>query len=375
MPDYSSTTGTTTPIFIPKPNETGDVKPGESYFLIKVVGAQAAFSGPIWERVDKLIITSQVSIDHPVLGGEPLRAIQRSRAVTRNGAVQLGLSPNLIKLVPATMKSVGVSIEFILDVHNRLNDLSGLINDDAFVAAASLAPGGAAIAKTIGGVAQKLIQTLFNADERKPILQFSGDFNIPTGDLKAGYYAIIGTRDESRPLPRPMPTLSVNNNELYVGGGVATQWSYVILEVKTVPVRTRDLNEGAAWDEKLRQAEAEAERATNDYGANTKDKERAWEVCRSFLKEAQTLILSDINYLRREADDIIKSGYARCREQIFGEQVAVTKSPPMRGSDSPKVDDSADRRLLGIAPDEDLADIRTRYARQVFESRKVLDQD
>jgi hypothetical protein len=121
-------TGTTAPIFIPHGPEPKTIRPGEDYFLVQIHSAQAAFTGPIWERIRQLIITSQVSLNHPNLGNEPLRAIQRSREVNRNRAEQLGLSPNLIKLVPASMTHVSISIEFILDKENRLHALGGLIN-------------------------------------------------------------------------------------------------------------------------------------------------------------------------------------------------------------------------------------------------------
>src|SRR6266700_5167388 len=69
----------------------------------------------------------------PTLGQESLRAIQRSREVQRGRAEQLGLTSNLIGLVPAVMSRISISIEFILDKENRLAVLGGLINDDSFL--------------------------------------------------------------------------------------------------------------------------------------------------------------------------------------------------------------------------------------------------
>jgi hypothetical protein len=201
--------GTTSPQFIPRDDGGKPIRPGEDYLLVQVHSAQAAFRGSIWERVRRLIVTSQVGLNHPILGTESLKAIQRSREVSRNHAEQLGLSPNLIKLIPAATTHVSVSIEFILDKENRLQALAGLINDDSFVAAVSLAPGGAMVAKTVGGLAQKVITSFMPAEERQPILQFSGDFNLATSELRDGYYAILGTRDAENPLSTPLPTLKI----------------------------------------------------------------------------------------------------------------------------------------------------------------------
>lgn len=67
-PQPYAPTGTTTPIYLPRGANALLVKPGESYFVIKVHSAQAAFYGSIWERVNQLLITTQVSLNHRLLG-------------------------------------------------------------------------------------------------------------------------------------------------------------------------------------------------------------------------------------------------------------------------------------------------------------------
>ncbi|RMF29890.1 MAG: hypothetical protein D6759_13020 [Chloroflexi bacterium] len=371
------TVGTTSPIYIPRGPEAKAVRPGESYFVVRIKGAQAAFSGPLWEKARRLIVTSQVSLNHPLLGPEPLQAIQRSREVHKGRAEQLGLSPNLINLVPATMDHVSISLEFIVDKENRLAALGGLINDDAFITAISLAPGAAAAARTIGTLADKILQTFLEPEERQPILAFSGDFNIATGDLQDGYYVILGTRDERNPLPRPLPTLEVQDGDLLADGQPVTQWSYVILDVRCLEVRTRDLNEGAGWAEKLRRAEGVAQRLGGDPFVGEEERRQAWQECKNLLKEAQVLLMEDPTYLRREAQDIIKEAYVRCREQIFGAEAGGisfglpgTPKGPMRG----EADTPSDRAFLGIPPEEDLHAAVRRYTAQVSEARRLLQE-
>jgi hypothetical protein len=197
--------GTTVPIFLPRSPEIKSVRPGEDYFFVQIHSAQAAFTGQIWERVKNLVVATKVQINHPVLGQDGIRAIQRMREVHRDRAEHLGLRPNLIGLVPAIMPDISVSIEFILDKENYLRDLSGLINSDSFLATVSLAPGAAMVAKTISGLAGKIIETFVPAEERQPILQFSGEFNLADDGLKDGYYIILGTRDDRNPLPTRSP--------------------------------------------------------------------------------------------------------------------------------------------------------------------------
>ena len=208
-----SKTGTTAPIYIARDSDSQAIRPGE-YFWIKIAHAQAAFYGSIFEQTRQLLVTSKVNLNHPILGDEEIFALQRSRAVRRQRAEQLGLSPNLVSLVPATMDHISVTIDYVLDVKNHLATIGGLINDDSFLAVLSLAPGAVAVAKTVSGLAQKLIQTFVPAEERRPILQFAGDFNISpdADDLRDGYYIILGSRDKAFPLPVDPPKLEIVDN-------------------------------------------------------------------------------------------------------------------------------------------------------------------
>jgi hypothetical protein len=345
--------GTTRPIYVPRDAGAGAVRPGQDYYLIQVHDAQSAFTGRIWEQVKRLVVTSQVNLHHPLLGHEAVHAIQRSRAVSKDRAVQLGLSPNLVSLVPATMTHVSVSIEFIVDKENRLVDLVGLINDDTFLSAVSLAPGSALVAKTVGSLAHKVIQSFIPAEERAPILQFAGDFNLDERGLQDGYYVILGSTDDGNPIPDPLPELEVVPGGLLAGGERITQLSYVILDVRRSPARTRERNENAPWEAKLREAEATADMLAGDPLAADDEKARAWDKCKRLISEARALLAADSNYLPREADSIWKGVYKRCADALFGlEEEAV----PGTGFQ-----------------DEDLVATVDAYAERVAEAQQVLD--
>lgn len=367
-------TGTTTPIFVPRSQEPSPVRPGQDYFFVQIHSAQAAFHGPIWERVKNLIVATQVSIHHPTLGQDNLRALQRTREVKRDRAEQLGLKPNLIGLVPAVMPDLSVSIDFILDKENSLRDLSGLINSDSFLAAVSLAPGAALVAKTISGLAGKIIETFVPAQERQPILQFSGEFNMTDDCLKDGYYVILGTRDNHNPLPSPLPHLQVKDGQLLADGDRVTQLSYVVIDVHRTPVRTRDLNEGAVWDMKLREAEDEARRVGIDPLADDDERQSAWEKCRTLIKEAQTLLRSDPNYHRHEAENIVKAALNQCMKGLRikpdSRRGGIVKAA--RGEWQP--DMQAERALFNISLDEDLDATMGSYAEEVAAARRVIEE-
>jgi hypothetical protein len=244
----------------------------------------------------------------------------------------------LINLVPANFNYFAVTIDFLLDVEDRMAALSNVINSDAFVAAVSLAPGASTAARTIGGLAEKIIQAFLPGEQQKPILQFSGQFTLlPT--LREGYYAILGTDDKNSPIPSPIPRLTISNNELLGDGEPVRDLSFVVLKIVRTEARTRDMNDGAPWATKLREAEELAE--TIQYEDEEDTKQGIWTNCRGLLKEAQILLRADPNYHREEANDIYHSSYQICYNHSGGRKQMDWKemgSPTSRWQPDPAPD-------------------------------------
>lgn len=364
----NATTGTTAPIFVPRGAESQPIKPGE-YFFVKVHSSQAAFRGSIFDDVKQLVVSSRVNLHHAALGDEEVFALQRARDVKKDRAEQLGLSQNLISLVPASMSNVTITVEFILDRENRLAALSKLINDNSFLAVVSLAPGAAAVAKTIGSLGQKLIQTFVPAKDHAPILQFSGDFNIGSGpdSLQDGYYVILGSRSERDPIPSPLPALEICPTSIRAGGQDITQLSYVVLEVTRLPVRTRETNAGALWDKKLNEAESLAQEVADNPFADDDMKREMWKKCEALLHEARSLLQADPNYTGTEAAAIYKTVYKKCGDLITGSVPEVGGKPF-----GFKVDVASQRQKMDIAVDENLDEVAAEYERQVENARRIL---
>jgi hypothetical protein len=365
-------TGTTAPIFIARSDNPQLIRPGKNYFLIQIHNAQAAYFGPPWQKTEGLAVTSQVDLSHQALGGA-IKAIHRIRKVERNRAEQLGLSPNLVGLVPATMTHVSVSIDFILDRKNQLVALSKVINSDGLLSTLSLAPGAALVAQTLSRLAQQLIENFIPAADSVPLLQFGGDFNLAGEGLKEGYYAILGSRDDANPLPTPYTKLSVRDRVLLANDLPVTQLSYVLLNVQCVPARTRDMNDNAAWAPKLREAEDEAQSLLNDPLASAEAYAQGWKKCQTLLHEAQALLRNDPNYLPGEANQIIQAAYKKCEALVKQKAVDTRDGGLVKAARAWTVDSRPDRDLLGIPQDDgELDKALDEYAEQVFAARRAL---
>lgn len=367
-------TGTTSPIFINRdPQATPQaIQPGQDYFLVKIHAAQAAFRGAIWDRARGLVITSQVNLNHRNLGNQGLRAIQRTREVRKNEAQPLGLCPNLVHLVPAVMPSVSMGISFVLDKENQLVKLSGLINSDSFFSTLSLAAGPAAVAKTVAGLADKILQTFIPPNDQKPILEFYGDFNLATQDLKDGYYVILGSNDDANPLPDPSIRLTIKDGTLFVGGTPATQWSYVIFDVQRTPTRPREVNDGALWDSKLREAEDKARLLAQNPFATDDERKQTWGDCFKMIQEAQTLLRADDNYLAKDAINIVMAALTNCRNLIAPTSAERAVKGTTRSASTWMPEITSDLAALGLPADTDVNRALDEYAEQVFETRRKL---
>jgi hypothetical protein len=308
--------GNTPPIFVFPNPDFQTIRPGE-YFRVTIHNAQAAFRGDIFRNVKQLIITSKVSIGD----GEEYFALQRSRQVKPDEATQLGLASNLISLIPANIPNVGITIEFVLDTENQLEKLIPIINSSEFIAAISLAPGAAAVAKTVSSLASNVLKAFLPGDEGQPILEFSGHFNIAPDPedrgLRDGYYVILGTKDDSTPLPTGSPSFRIDESKsLLIDGEKVTQYSYIILEVVRIPVKTRDLAQGAIWDAMLRNAENLANQFAIGPPATEEEKQDTWQKCKEILQEARTLLIADTTYAPGEANDIYLSAYKYCVDKL-----------------------------------------------------------
>jgi hypothetical protein len=367
-----------TPFYVPHKEQSERVYTGQGYFCIQVYGAQAAFSGPWWVSADRLIVKSKVNLhlgEQHELGNHDLHGILQYREMDKDNAVQLGFSPILVDFVPAKMKRVSISIEYIVNKKNHLGMLAGLINNKDLLAAISLAPGAAMVARTVGSLAEKLITAFVPQEECKPILQFSGDFDLATEGLKDGYYVILGSHNSNNPLPVNQLDFEIaNGGILKVDDQPITNLSYVILKVGCVKAVRDHFTGYMLWRDKIQEAKRLVQDYTEDPFKKTtkKTRQEMWEKqCIPLLREAYTLLLADVNFLSSEVDLIYRNAYKECRDLIVGKQ--ETQKGVSSGSDPTwELDTKSDRAFLGIPEDEDMDAKLSEYADQLFKSRATF---
>lgn len=388
---FSSSTGTTVPIFVSNKTDPAIVQPGATYFLIKIHAAQVVYKGNIWQKAKQVAITSQVNLNSPILGNHPITAIQQYRSIKSGQREQLGLAANLVSLVPATMERVTLSIDFLVDTSNRLFALSNLINDKTFISDISFVPGVAAVAQQVGSISQKIIQTFMDPQEQIPILKFYGDFNLSDGTFKEGYYIILGNRDPNFALPNDAKELRVTEagQVLYSDNSPVESLSYIVLKVSVVSARTRALGSQSAWDKALTKAETRADDIAQNPFASDDDKKAAWNDCIKALAESRALLDDDASYLPVERKQIYQTSYTYCRQILQPDSGTKSSfSPTVKGgleslnnslefyqeTTYPDWLDTLDnRQLLDIPMESDLDQMAADYQTQVVDAQRILE--
>lgn len=361
--------GTTVPIWVPNPDQAERVVPGENYFQIGIRQASAAFFGPFWKKATQLVVTSEVELNHPPFADGRLTSLNRIREIKRNASTYLGLSKNLLDLTPAVMDRATVAVSFLLDTKNGLRTFAQLANDDDLLSVVSLAPGAAAVAKTVSSLATKVIDRFMAPGDKVPVLQFVGDFSIVGGRVNEGYYVILGSGQGGKSLPSPLPQqadLSFEGAELLWHDNPVTDWSYLVLEVDVVPTRGRALAGGEAWAKKLDEADALSRKIENDPFASTDRRRDVSTRCRELVFNADTLFGASPLFLPSERTAIIRRAYTDVRARVFPEGLAADLGAP--GGPFPQ-DDLA---RLGVVSQAELAEEASKYAVIDAESQRKL---
>lgn len=368
-----------TPFYVPISSEPEVVQTETGYFYIQIYGAQAAFAGPWWIGAQNLTVTSKVNLHlgdrYKELGNQDLVSILQCRELSKNTAVQLGFSPILVDFVPAKMKKVSISIQYLVNTQNYLKEVLALITDKDLLVPISIAPGAAIVARTVGNLAEKLLSALMPQEARQPILQFSGEFDLADEGLKEGFYIILGSHRPENPLPSRIDTLEVGKGgDLLIRGKSVTQLSYVILKVGCIKAIRDRFTSDNPWRSKLQ----EVRRLATDYAGDpfaspdANQKKEFWEKeCLPRLREASALLKSDPNFLDSEIELIYRSAHRECIELITAKDT-TRKSARQSLADTWQPDEQADLKFLGIPVEENLDSKLAQYAEQLYKARKTI---
>jgi hypothetical protein len=155
----------------------------------------------------------------------------------------------------------------------------------------------------------------------------------------------------------------VQGSDLLLNGKSITDLSYIVLDVTTIPARTKDLGRGESWYKKLIEAEQASLKIKLFDG---EDKRRAiYDQCFDFINEASILLLNDPLYHPNEARAIIQSAYDEISNKIFPK--GATK-----GLGAPQRINSKVKSLLGVENESELTNAVSTYSNISTQAKQAL---
>ncbi len=324
--------GTTKALFLEEVNhittETAkSIWKDTDYFTIQADSGWVVFKGSIFDNVKKFVVVSKVNPNSEALGNQLKEVINEPRQVVKNGSTSLGLSKNLITCCPASMDSVTIKFDFLIDHENKAAQMIELFNNQSIQKLLSLTPVGTA-AGSIGGATAALRNVFFPDTTNKPILQFVGEWDILARELKEGYYAILASYDKDNPLPSYTPRLTYDDKQLKANCEPITKWSYILLQVHRIPARGLEHGKGRHWYVLHDLVEKISQDVQNNVGLSKEERNGRFNACLTLLDEMQDLLHSDADYLRWEAQDIYLSALTKCRDKILGRALPEKEESP-----------------------------------------------
>ncbi len=303
---------------------------GTDYFLVQVVAAQALISQGLIERwfypARHVVVTSEVSLD---AGAERLKleGLQATRPISSGEGALMAIERNIIHLSPARAASFRLVFTYWMTTDDRIGQFGNLVRDDpAMRVAFGLAPAQIAVAQAVSGLVGKVLNVFLQREERQPLLQFEGDFNLAAGTVLPGRHAFIsnaGTPEVS--LALDPNKLSFKDKRLHYQERTIDHLSYAVLSIERVPVRGPNASPESRWYGKLQQARQLGTRAES-LRNTPKELEKLRTEIRELIEGAQKLLHEDKRYHDWEAELIIKDAILLAQEQLTkGETTPLTE--------------------------------------------------
>lgn len=301
--------GASDPYYPVQPNPACPLELDDTYFLVKLRGAQVFFpAGPL-TQVDSLLISS--SVESSFMSGTSVQSLHKLTSIKKNVPCHLSINTNLTDWLPArstdlvkiTLKCTitrGAPVHALIDKMEQL-DLSAKVS--------AIRPD-AAVAIKITQIVGNLLSTLLQEGGQTEVLSLVMDLNV--ADLKSGYYTVIGSlTDEIWP-----NTLQVDVNGQLIsrGGGELSRLSYAVIQVLTLKRRGSEALREQTWGE-LRQLGID--QALSAPAHTEEERNRALESWRAVLAQIRILARKDRAFLQKEVDGIIAEAQLEVERKLL----------------------------------------------------------
>lgn len=288
-----------------------------SYFLVRLHDAQAFFSAGWLRKANFLTFTSSVASSFQP--GASTQSLHQITTLQKNTPCRLGLSVNLTDWLPARAADwLKVTLDYAVVQDTPFKELVDKMQGIGLVSKVSLVRPDWAVAVKVSEIVGRLLSYLLGEGSEHRIFSLTMDLNL--ADLKTGYYAVIGSRQE---VTWP-ESLIVDANGVLVNARAEElpKHCYAVIEVLALPRRGEEIAREEAWWELL---QARKEQALAARPETKRDRQRVLGEWMATLTQVRSLARKERGYLLREIADIIRVAQVEVENHVMSKTTAEAK--------------------------------------------------
>jgi hypothetical protein len=352
-------TGTSRPYYPEQANPKYQVELENSYFLVKLHEAQAFFEAGWLVRPGYLIFSSKV--ESSFQPDSPMQSLHKITTIQKNVPCKLGIGINLTDWLPSrTGDSLHIEIQQAVIQDSPIKNLLERMDSLGLVAQLTTARPDLKAAIKVSQIAGELLSLSLNEGGSQEIFRLAID--LPLIDLKAGYYAAVGSEKEMS-WPEGLKIRGDGQNACLIASeGDLSRFSYAVIQVLAFKRRGEEMARDEAWWELL---EAGKEQALDACPINDVERRKVWESWRSTLAQAKRMANKDRIFLKEEIGDIFKKAQVEVQQALMPSETLEAYGD----HDLPE----AWKEVLGVNTEEELYSSVKDYKDALELSKKLVE--
>ncbi|TFH50051.1 MAG: hypothetical protein E4G89_03930 [Methanothrix sp.] len=212
----------------------------------------------------------------------------------------------------------------------------------------------------VSQIAGRLLSLSLNEGGSQEIFRLAID--LPMIDLKAGYYASVGSQKDL-PWPERLKITGDGQNTCLVSSeGDLDRFSYAVIQVLAFKRRGEEMAREEAWWELL---QAGKEQALDACPIDEAEGRKVWESWRSTLAQAKRMAFKDRIFLKEEIAEIFK------KAQVEVQQSLTSSKTPEAYGDRELSEEW--QKILGVRTEEELYSSVKDYQEALELSKRLVE--
>ena len=330
-----------------------------SYFLVKLHEAQAFFEAGWLVKPGYLIFSSKV--ESTFQPDSPMQSLYKITTIQKNIPCKLGIGVNLTDWLPSrTGDSLHIEIQQTVIQDSPIKDLLERMDSLGLIAQLTTARPDLKAAIKVSQIAGKLLSYSLNEGGSQEIFRLAID--LPLVDLKAGYYAAVGSQKELS-WPEGLRIRGEGQNaSLTASEGDLDKFSYAVIQVLAFKRRGEEMAREEAWWELLQSGK---EQALDACPMDDAESRKVWESWRSTLAQSKRMAFKDRIFLKEEIAEIFKKAQVEVQRALMPN----TTHEAYGESEIPE----AWQEILGVSTEEELYSSVNDYQEALEMSKKLME--